>query len=132
MGSSQRPKPNRRGQIGQLGEEIAAAQCKELGWTVLERNWRNRYGELDIIAADGAGLIVVEVKTRSTDKFGDAAQAVTAAKLSRMRKLTRMWLAAQDRHWTSIRFDVIAVQLNLSAPPDGHPVEIRHHRGVYV
>ncbi|GAB18055.1 hypothetical protein GOEFS_046_00110 [Gordonia effusa NBRC 100432] len=99
---------------------------------MLERNWRNRYGELDIIAADGCDLIIVEVKTRSTDKFSDAAHAVTAAKLARMRKLTRMWLAAQDRHWRSIRFDVVAVQLNLSAPPDGHPVEIRHHRGVYA
>ncbi|NMN99731.1 YraN family protein [Gordonia sp. TBRC 11910] len=132
MGSNSAPASNRRGPIGQLGEQMAAAHCEKLGWVVLERNWRNRYGELDIIAADGAKLVVVEVKTRSTDKFSDAAQAVTPAKLARMRRLTRMWLAAQERHWSGIRFDVIAVHLNLSAPPGGQLVDLRHHRGVYA
>lgn len=130
MGSNSAPAPNRRGQIGRLGEQIAAGQCEKLGWLVLERNWRNRYGELDIIAADGTTLIVVEVKTRSTDTYSDAAYAVTPAKLARMRKLTRMWLSAQDRHWAGIRFDVMSVHLNLSAPARSQLVDLRHHRGV--
>lgn len=131
MGSKTTP-PNRRARIGQHGEQIAAAHCERQGWTILERNWRNRFGELDIIATDGGALIVIEVKTRSTDKFGDAAEAVTPEKLARMRKLTRMWLAAQERYWTTIRFDVISVQLDGAAPLDAPPVGVRHHRGVYV
>lgn len=131
MGSNTTPS-NRRARIGQRGEQIAVAHCERQGWTVLERNWRNRYGELDIIAAEGATLVVVEVKTRSTDTFGDAAEAVTPVKLARMRKLTRMWLAAQERYWASIRFDVISVRLDGAAPLHGEPVAVRHHRGVYV
>ncbi len=132
MGSNKTPSTNHRAQLGKLGEDIAATHVQQLGWHVLQRNWRNRYGELDLIVADGSTLIIVEVKTRSTDMYDDPAQAVTPTKLTRMRNLTRMWLAEQDEFWPDIRFDVISIKVDLMAPSDGYPVEIRHHRGVYV
>lgn len=99
----------------------------EAGWVVLARNWRCRYGELDVIAVDGECLVVVEVKTRSGTLLGDPAEAVTRDKLSRMRRLTRMWLATQDEFFATIRFDVMAVQVDRSAAVQS----IRHLRGVF-
>lgn len=92
----------------------------------MARNWRCRYGELDVIAAEGRDLVVVEVKTRSGSLFGDVAEAVTPAKYQRMRRLTGMWLSEQDVHWPAIRFDVVAVQLNWGALPT-----VTHLRGVF-
>ncbi|WP_168700330.1 YraN family protein [Gordonia paraffinivorans] len=122
---------DRRAHIGRLGEDAAADHARSLGWVVLVRNWRNRYGELDLIAADGTTLVVVEVKTRAGRTFDDPVMAVTPAKLSRMRRLTRMWLAEQERCWERIRFDVMAVRLDAHEPEDPGGVRITHHRGVH-
>lgn len=111
-----------------MGEDAAAEYLAGLGWVVLARNWRCRYGELDVIASDGQTLVVVEVKTRSGRLYGDVAEAVTLAKYQRMRKLTGIWLSEQQhkRRWPVIRFDVIAVQLDSSGTPS-----LSHLRGVY-
>ncbi|UAK38743.1 YraN family protein [Gordonia bronchialis] len=123
---------DRRRHIGRLGEDIAAEFVTNRGWRVLHRNWRNRYGELDLIAADGRVLVVVEVKTRASLMYSDPLEAVTPAKLSRMRKLTRMWLSEQNGSWSQIRFDVISVQLDPHHPDDRASARIRHHLGVFV
>ncbi|AZZ81920.1 MULTISPECIES: YraN family protein [Gordonia] len=127
---------NRRAHVGKLGEDIAAEFVGSLGWVVLERNWRNRYGELDLIAVDpqdraGPTLVVVEVKTRASRTFDDAVMAVTPDKLARMRRLARTWLTGQERRWHQIRFDVISVQLDGFTPDDAAAVRVRHHRGVH-
>src|ERR1044071_8106374 len=72
-----------RAEIGALGEDLAVEHLRSLGLTVLARNWRCRYGELDVIAADDAARVVVfvEVKTRTTDRFGGVEYAVTPDKL---------------------------------------------------
>ena len=124
---------NRRRQIGQLGEEMAAEFVTTLGWRVLDRNWRTRYGELDLIAADGATLVVVEVKTRASAVYTDPVAAITPAKLRRMRLLTRQWLAAQPpgaAWWEVIRFDAISVQLDLDDLDSRDTVRLRHHAGL--
>lgn len=123
---------NRRAHIGSLGEDVAEQYVISLGWVVLERNWRNRYGELDLIAADGSIVVIVEVKTRASRTFEDPVMAVTPDKLVRMRRLARMWLATQDRRWSQIRFDVISVRLDQSAPDDLASARVRHHSGVWV
>ncbi len=97
--------------VGRYGEEVAAAHCAAAGWRVLDRNWRCRDGELDLVALDGTELVTVEVKTRRSDRFGGPAQAVTRAKLARLRRLTALWLAAHDVHPASVRIDVVAVTL---------------------
>lgn len=96
--------------IGRYGENVAAAYLARAGWQVVDRNWRGPSGELDIVALQGTELVVVEVKTRSGEGFGHPAQAVTPAKVARLRRLTGQWLDAHDLHPTSVRIDVIAVR----------------------
>lgn len=123
-------RPDRRRHIGRLGEDIAAAYIERLGWRVLDRNWRTRYGELDLIAADGDSLVVVEVKTRASRTFADPAEAITVQKLRRMRRLAGQWLSAQDTRWRTVRFDAVAIQLDIAEPEDLERARISHHSGL--
>jgi putative endonuclease len=78
--------------LGRLGEDAAVRHLLELGWTIIERNWRCPEGELDIVAHDGSGLVVCEVKTRSRADHGTPLEAITAAKAARLRRLSVRWL----------------------------------------
>ncbi|MFW0796359.1 YraN family protein [Gordonia sp. CPCC 205515] len=117
--------------IGRLGEDLAADHVRALGWRVLDRNWRTKYGELDLIAADGTTLVVIEVKTRASRFYGDPAAAVTPQKLGRMRRLAGQWLRESGHGWAQIRFDVISIQLDPRDPEDTAAAVVRHHRGVF-
>lgn len=99
--------------VGRYGENVAASYLARAGWQVLDRNWRGQSGELDIVALQGTELVVVEVKTRSGDGYGHPAEAVTARKLARLRRLAAQWLQAHDLHPASVRIDVIAVRTSL-------------------
>ncbi|MCV7315875.1 YraN family protein [Mycolicibacillus parakoreensis] len=114
-------------QLGAFGERLAVQHLSAAGWTVLERNWRCRYGELDIVAVDprGRALVFVEVKTRTGDGFGGLAESVTAAKVRRLRLLAGQWLAGQPRRYPVLRLDVIGVRIGRRAAP-----QIYHLRGV--
>jgi len=116
-----------RGELGALGEQLATDHLTSLGLQVLSRNWRCRYGELDVIAADPATetVVFVEVKTRTGDGFGGLAQAVTEQKVRRLRRLAAIWLAGQDRRWATLRIDVIGVRIGRRRAP-----EITHVRGI--
>ena len=87
---------------------------------MLERNWRCRYGELDVVAADISSrtVVFVEVKTRTSERFGGLAQAVTAEKVRRLRRLAGLWLARQDDGWAAIRIDVIGVRIGRRRTPE--------------
>ncbi|WP_026917655.1 YraN family protein [Gordonia shandongensis] len=126
----QRPRRDRRRLIGQIGEDLVADYLHGLGWRVLARNWRTRYGELDLIAADGDTLVVVEVKTRASRTYSDPLAAVTPDKLRRMRSLARQWLDQQEAFWPTIRFDVVSVKLDVADPEDPARASWRHHAGV--
>lgn len=108
----------RRGELGMWGEQLAVDYLQKCGWTVLERNWRCRYGELDIVAADAATVVFVEVKTRAGDRYGDVVTAVTPAKVRRLRRLAGLWLAGQDRQWSGLRIDVIAIRVGRRREPE--------------
>jgi putative endonuclease len=116
-----------RAQIGALGEQLAVEHLTSLGLRVLTRNWRCRYGELDVIAADDAArsVVFVEVKTRTSDRFGGVAQAVSPNKVRRLRRLAGLWPAAQRDSWAAVRIDVIGVRIGRSRTP-----EITHLQGV--
>jgi putative endonuclease len=110
--------------VGRYGEDLAARHLRESGLAILERNWRCRDGEIDIVARDGDALVMCEVKTRSGTGFGTALEAVTPAKAARLRRLATQWLAARRLSVPEVRFDVIGV----SRRPDG--VAVEHLRGV--
>ena len=115
-----------RNELGALGEQFAVEHLGALGLRIVERNWRCRYGELDVIAADGANTVVfVEVKTRTGDAFGGIAEAVTPAKVRRIRRLAGIWLAGQDTGWAQVRIDVIGVRVGRCRVP-----EVMYLRGV--
>lgn len=117
-----------RAEIGALGEQLAVDHLTGLGLRVLGRNWRCRYGELDIVAADPATrtVVFVEVKTRTGDGFGTAAEAVTTAKVRRLRRLAGLWLTVHGGGWAGIRIDVIGVRLDRSGQLRG----LAHFQGV--
>ena len=79
------------------------------GYEVLARNWRVREGELDLVVARAGALVFCEVKSRSSDAFGLPAEAVTVSKQARLRRLAGLWLTADGRSWTDVRFDVASV-----------------------
>jgi len=115
-----------RNELGALGEQVAVDHLRALGLRILIRNWRCRYGELDVIAAEGDRTVVfVEVKTRTGDGFGGIAEAVTPQKVRRIRRLAGVWLAGQETGWAQIRIDVIGVRVGRYRAP-----EITHLRGV--
>ena len=116
-----------RAEIGALGEQLAVEHLESLGLRVLIRNWRCRYGELDVIAADDAArtVVFVEVKTRTSDQFGGVVHAVTPQKVRRLRRLAGLWLASQDRSWAGVRIDVVGVRIGRKRSP-----EITHLQGV--
>lgn len=103
-----------RRELGKFGEQVAAAHLVTHGFTVLERNWRCRDGEVDIIAVEGDVLVICEVKTRRGVGFGTPLDAVTPAKAARLRRLASRWLADQRAidesvRFAEVRFDVVSV-----------------------
>ena len=112
--------------LGARGEEIAAQYLASAGMTVVCRNWRCRYGELDLIARDDDVTVFVEVKTRTGRRFGMPAEAVTFAKQCRIRRLAAIWLSEQEGPWVRVRFDVIAVVIERGGEPT-----LEHLRGVF-
>ncbi|MDO5696723.1 MAG: YraN family protein [Dermatophilus congolensis] len=114
--------------LGAFGEQAASEMLTASGMAVLDRNWTSRYGEIDIVARDGATLVVVEVKTRRSVRFGAPHEAVVPAKLARLRRLTGVWIDAHREAlgWVrGVRIDVVAVRLL-----EGRPPTVEHLRGV--
>ena len=95
------------------------------GYAVLSRNWRCREGELDLIVARDGGVVFCEVKTRTGSAYGGPAEAVTAAKQRRLRRLAARWLGEQraPRRFDEIRFDVACVTLGAGGKPDLEVIE---------
>jgi putative endonuclease len=112
--------------LGRHGEELAVEYLQERGYAVLDRNWRCRDGEIDLVATDRNQLVIVEVKTRSGTAFGDPAEAVTVRKAVQVRRVTQSWLAAHRIKWCEIRFDVVAVLIEPGTDPS-----IRHYESAF-
>ena len=113
--------------LGPHGERIAAAFLTDAGLRVLDRNWRCRDGEIDVVAREPGVLVFVEVKTRSGGAFGSPAEAVTATKARRLRRLAQQWLAAERPPGEAeLRFDVVSVVRRRGWAP-----EVTHLRGAF-
>ena len=96
-------------QLGADGEAMAEAWYVAHGYQVLERNWRCREGEIDLIVHRARTVVICEVKTRTTDAFGTPAEAITHVKRRRLRVLATRWLDEAPFRPREIRFDVAAV-----------------------
>ena len=114
-----------RAALGRLGEELAVCHLKRLGMRIVDRNWRCPSGELDVVAIEGDTVVICEVKTRSTDAFGQPVSAVGPKKAIRLRRLAALWLREQRLSASPVRFDVIGVLVADRCQP-----EIDHRRGV--
>lgn len=99
--------------LGAAGEDLAAAWYEDRGYEILERNWRRREGEVDLIAREGRTVVFCEVKARTSDRFGSGAEAVRTAKQRRIRRLAARWLSeltpASGRARVEVRFDVVSI-----------------------
>jgi putative endonuclease len=100
---------DRRRVLGADGEAQAAAWYEDRGYTVEARNWRCREGELDLVVRKGRQLVFVEVKARTTTRFGIPAEAVTVTKQRRLRTLAVRYLATDGVRGGDLRFDVVAI-----------------------
>ncbi len=107
------PGPDPRRILGAAGEDLAAAWYEERGYEILERNWRRREGEIDLIVRRGRTVVFCEVKARRSDRFGSGAEAVRTAKQRRIRRLAARWLSeltpASGRARVEVRFDVVSI-----------------------
>lgn len=113
--------------LGNRGEDAAAAYLERIGMTVVERNWRTKHGEVDIVALDGETLVLCEVKTRRTVRAGTPEEAVTPAKQRRYRRLAEAYVQQAGLEQVAVRFDVISI---LVIGEDR--ALLRHHRAAFV
>lgn len=95
--------------FGRKNETIAVRYLKKKGYRIVERNYRNRFGEIDIIARDGHVIVFVEVKARRNSLFGTPAGAVTLRKQKTLSKVALSWMKAARMEGASARFDVVSV-----------------------
>lgn len=102
--------------LGRAGEDRAARYFQSHGYTVLDRNWRCREGEIDLIVADAAAVVVVEVKTRRSEGFGHPFEAIDARKRARLWRLAVAWGAAHRDALQGRRLRIDAVGLTGGDP----------------
>jgi len=107
-----------RPHLGRLGEDLALEHLERLGFRVLERNYRTRYGELDLVVSDSATIVFVEVKTRRVGATaGSALESVATRKQRQVRGMAAAWLVdRRDRPTAAeLRFDVVGVTVDRDA-----------------
>lgn len=116
-------------QLGLDGEAAASVHLERAGMRIIDRRWRCRHGELDIVALDGQTLVFVEVKTRRGLTFGHPFEAITPLKVQRLRRLAGLWLEQSGQRGAvgahGVRMDAVGV----IAPRSGS-WRIEHLRGI--
>ena len=95
--------------IGRDGEEIAAEYLRNNGYRIVEKNYKNRFGEIDIIAKDGNTVVFIEVKTRNTPSYGTPSSAVDSKKQQRIGKVALTYLTKKGLTQHPVRFDVVSI-----------------------
>ncbi|MFC2283877.1 MAG: YraN family protein [Lachnoanaerobaculum saburreum] len=95
--------------IGSIGEDMAVEFLKSRGVKILERNYQNRFGEIDIIGREDNTLLFIEVKYRKNESFGYPLEAVGFAKREKIRKMARFFLNENHYYHYNIRFDCIGI-----------------------
>ena len=109
-------------EFGRESEQAAARFLGQAGYRIVARNYRDRFGEVDLIAYDGPTLVFVEVKARRTGRFGAPSEAVTLRKQTRLTKAAMRYLAASHAAEPPCRFDLVVI--DASARPDAPRIEL--------
>ena len=112
--------PSARSNLGTQGEALAAAHLEGLGMRIVGRNYRSRYGEVDLVAREGETLVFVEVKTRRGDSYGTPEESVTPRKLDRLAKTAARYLQQHGLDQSAWRVDLIAIKLGKDGPTINH------------
>ena len=113
--------------LGEHGEKLAERHLVELGITVVERRYRTRQGEIDLVCRDGDTLVFVEVKTRRTQRAGAPFESITPAKQRRLTRLALAYLKHHDLLDCPARFDVVGIVFQDSS----NPPRIDHYRDAF-
>jgi putative endonuclease len=116
---------NAKDELGRRGEQAAVEYLERAGLRILDRNWRCAEGEIDIVAAERQVLVVCEVKTRSSTRYGSPLEAISRSKRARLRRLAIRWLVAHGVLFDEVRIDVIGL-----IPDESGVYRIEHVRGV--
>lgn len=119
-----------RRDLGNAGEQLAAEHLERLGYRILERNYRTRWGELDIVAFDGRALAFCEVKSRRAGgRAGSALEAVSPAKQAQVRRMAGRWLVERrERPYADVlRFDAVGVTFDAA----GRLISLEHVEGAF-
>ena len=112
-------------ELGKLGEDLAVNYLIDNGYQILERNWRSGHKEIDIIALYGDLLVIVEVKTRKSDEFGDPDIAVGKSKQQMLIWAADAYVRYKNLN-VDVRFDIISIVIS-----DGEP-EIEHIEDAFI
>jgi putative endonuclease len=122
---------------GNRGEELAALYLEKKGYEIQERNFRTRFGEIDIICRDGQTLVFVEVKTKIGHDFGEPEEMVNKSKLAQVQRMGEVYVNTRTQElensrnqdsWRGLcRVDVVAIVLK----SDGEIEKIEHYQAVY-
>ena len=102
--------PDQKQLVGRRGEDLAADHLRRMGYKILERNYRSRHAEIDLIAKHRGTLVFVEVKSRRSLRFGDPKWALTPAKRRKISMAALTYLKQRDAMNCRARFDVVTVQ----------------------
>ena len=110
-----------RVKFGKRGEEVACEELQKRGYVILDRRFRTRRGELDIVARDGSVIVFVEVKARTDGSFGEPFESITWQKRRRLGQMAAAYLFQKKLGDAPCRFDVVAV---VEGPDAGRTVEL--------
>ena len=113
--------------LGRLGENEAVSYLKKHGYRLLQRNYRCRLGEIDIIVMDGETLVFVEVRCRSSGRFGLPQESIRWRKQSKLRKVAQYYLKAVQKEEAPVRFDVLALLFDR----ENQPVQVEHIKSAF-
>ena len=114
----------RKKELGEKGEDIAVRYLKKRGYRIVERNYRVRLGEIDIIAEQGADLVFVEVKTRSDTSFGSPFESVTMQKQKQLSKVALEYLSRNGCQDRPARFDVVGIKFDCGVRGETASIEL--------
>lgn len=102
--------------IGNRGEDIALQYLSGLGYELVERNYRTRYGEIDLILRDSEALVFVEVKLRRGTEYGDPLESVTPHKQEQVRSVAEQYISDLESEFSELRFDVVGILVSNERP----------------